>query len=441
MLRSLLLLALLATLPACHTLFGDDSATEPGKEEGERVAVLDVSRKPTADKGVSSANLNLPPAVANKDWPQAGGNTEHAISHPALATQPNEVWSADIGYGSDGDYKLLARPVVSGGRVFTLDARGQISAFKTKDGDRVWRFDTTPHDRDDETMGGGLGVDGNAVYVATGYGEVLALKTSDGSVLWRKMLGKPFRSAPTIADDRVYVVSIDNELNALAAPTGEVLWHHNGIAESATLMGASSPAVQDDNVVVTYSSGEIFNLRVQNGRVSWTDALAVPAQVGALPAIADIRGLPVIDRGRVFAISHSGRLASIDQRTGDRAWEADIGGTNTPMVAGDAVFVVDNDSQLIALTRQTGRIVWVTPLQRLQDPTQSDSTPVFWSGPLLAGGRLWLVNSLGHLAAYAPNDGKQLFDEPLSDGFFIPPVVANNVMYLVSDNGKLIALK
>lgn len=35
-------------------------------------------------------------------------------------------------------------------------------------------------------------------------------------------------------------------------------------------MGASNPAVADDNLVVAYSSGEIFDLRTQNGRVAWT---------------------------------------------------------------------------------------------------------------------------------------------------------------------------
>jgi outer membrane protein assembly factor BamB len=80
-------------------------------------------------------------------------------------------------------------------------------------------------------------------------------------------------------------------------------------------------------------------------------------------------------------------------------------------------------------------------LQRLEDPSESDSPPVFWAGPVLAGGRLWLVNSLGHLAAFSPQDGNPLYDEELADGFFIPPVVAGSVMYLVSDDGRLMALK
>jgi len=435
------LLVLLLSLTACHSLFGkDDADSDKPKDEGKRVSALDVSKKPSADKGVTDFKPNLPTPVANKDWPQAGGSTTHTLPQPALSPNPDVIWRADIGNGTSGYFRLLARPVISGGKVFTLDARGTVSAFSMANGDRAWRFDTTPTDRD-EAMGGGLGITNNRLYVTTGFGEVIALNAADGKVIWRKMIGKPFRADPTIADDRVYVLSIDNELTALSAKDGNVEWHHNGIAESATLMGASSPAVDGDSVVVAYSSGEIFNLRAQNGRVAWTDVLAVPAQVGALPAIADIRGLPVIDRGRVYAVSHSGRMAAIDQRTGDRVWEVDVGGINTPVVAGDAVFILSNDNELMALTRESGRIVWIKELQHLKDPTDRDSTPMFWQGPVLAGGRLWLTNSLGHLVAFDPNDGGQRADIEVADSFFIPPIVANNMMVLVSDDGRVMGLR
>ncbi|MDD5586480.1 MAG: PQQ-binding-like beta-propeller repeat protein [Alphaproteobacteria bacterium] len=433
---------LLVALSGCHTLFGsDDDEAEKTKNEGKRVAILELSKKPEADSGVSDVKFTLPSAVANKDWPQAGGNPDHAPQNLALAEDPEVQWTASIGDGSSKYYKLLARPVVSGGKAFTLDSRGVVAAFDAGDGDRLWRFDTTPEDRSGETMGGGVGVEGDVVYVTTGFGEVLALKAGDGVVLWRKNVGKPLRAAPTIASGRVFVVTIDNELKALSLRNGEILWQHGGITESATLMGASNPAAEGDSVVVAYSSGEIFSLRAQNGRVAWADVLAVPEKVGALPAIADIRGLPVIEHGRVFAVSHSGRMASVDQRTGDRAWDADIGGVNTPLVAGDAVFVLSNNSELIALTRSSGRIVWVKELQRLKDPDDRDSTPVLWWGPVLAGGRLWLTNSLGHLAAFSPGDGAELVDRDVGKAFYMPPIVADHVMYLLSDNGRLMALK
>jgi outer membrane protein assembly factor BamB len=439
--RCLSCIVIVALLGGCHSLFGSDSDHDKYKVAGKRIPVLESAKQLEADKGVADTKIEIPEAVQNSDYPQSGGNAEHTYANLALAAIPKKIWRVDVGDGSNGDFKLLARPVVSDGRIFTMDARGDVSAFSTAQGDKIWDFDTTPEDRDVKAMGGGLGVDSGVLYVTTGFGEVLALKTKEGSVIWRTMVGKPLRAPPTIEGGRVFVVTIDNELDALSTANGEILWHHNGIAESATLMGASSPAVSGDGVVVTYSSGEVFNLRVQNGRVAWTDVLATPAQVGALPAIADIRGNPVVDHGVVYAVSHSGRMAAIDMRTGDREWDADIGGTNTPVVAENAVFVLSNDNELIALTRQSGRIIWIRELQKLKDPNDHDSDRVFWYGPILAGGKLWLTNSLGHMVAYSATDGNERVDEEFDRPFFMPPIVAGGVIYALSDDGKLTALK
>lgn len=437
--RGVGLAVLLVSLSGCHSLFG--SSDDDVKPQGKRIAVLDNSHKPIVDRGLDSFRVELPVATHDADWPQAGGNLDHAMPNPALSAALKPFWHADIGHGSDSDFRLLALPVVAAGKVFTIDSRGRVSAFSVKDGDRLWHFDTTPAERDCCAMGGGVAFSDSVLYVTTGYGEVLALRGTDGKVLWRKMLEVPVRAAPTIAGDRVLVLRIDNELDALSSQNGQLLWKHNGISENATLMGASAPAVEGDQVVVTYSSGEIFGLRAQTGRPAWSDMLASAAQVGALPSIADIRGLPVIDHNTVYAISHSDRMAAIDMRTGDRAWEVDIGGTNTPALAGNAVFVVTNDNQLMALTRATGRIAWIANLPKLKDPSDKDSDPVFWYGPLLAGDRLWLTNSLGHLVSFTPDRGDKMVDLEIADHFFLPPIAAGGVLYVVADDGTLYALK
>ncbi|MDX2027829.1 MAG: PQQ-binding-like beta-propeller repeat protein [Alphaproteobacteria bacterium] len=409
--------------------------------KGTRVSIMEEAKGLEADKDLQGEKPQVPGMVDNAGWPQAGYDTAHLMPNAILGENLQEEWMANVGSGSSSSFALLARPVVSHGRVFTMDSHGVVKAFDNKTGDRLWYFETTPEDRDDDAIGGGIGVDGDTVYATTGFGEVLALQAETGNLKWRRALLNPLRAAPTISDGRVYAVSIDNQLSALDTRTGDVLWHHNGISESATLMGASSPAVSGDSVVVTYSSGEVYNLRAENGRVSWSYALTMPTQVGALPAIADIRGLPVIGHGRTFVVSHSGRMASIDHRTGDRDWEVDIGGLNTPLVAGDAVFILSNDGQLVALSRTSGRIMWVKELQKLTDPDDRGSTPVFWSGPVLGGSRLWLTNSLGQLMAYSPDDGREVETIEIDEPIYMPPVIADKVLYVVTDNGDLIALR
>src|SRR5690606_813248 len=153
--------------------------------------------------------------------------------------------------------------------------------------------------------------------------------------IWRKTLPAPSRAAPTIMDHRLFLVTIDNRLMTFSIEDGTLLWEFAGLSETAGLVGAASPAANREIVIPAFSSGELFALRVENGSVAWADNLSSSRRIGNLAALADIRGLPVMDKGIIFAISYGGRLVAIDERTGTRIWQREIGGSETPWVAGN----------------------------------------------------------------------------------------------------------
>jgi outer membrane protein assembly factor BamB len=247
-------------------------------------------------------------------------------------------------------------------------------------------------------------------------------------------------SAPTVVDGRVFAVTVENELNALSADDGRKLWSHNGIPETAGLLGGASPAVEGEVVIVGYNSGELFALRVENGRAVWSDNLASTRSVNAVAGLADIRGRPVIDRGRVFAVSHSGRMAAIDLRSGERAWEQEIASSHSPWTAGDYVFVLANDNTLVCLTRKEGKVRWVHQLRRYEDE-KSKSDPIRWAGPVLGGNRLIVLSSLGEAVMVSPYNGESVGGLSMSAGGFLGPVIAGDALYLLTDDANLSAYR
>ena len=224
-----------------------------------------LEREVTADPGLASLPIQLPPPERNAAWPQSGGLPGHAFHHLAANDDLQLAWSADIGTGAPGGGQLLARPVVAEGRVFTMDADGTISAFDARTGSLAWRYE--PEDLADEVeLGGGLAYDGGWLFATLSSGTVIGLNASSGTEVWRQSLLLPLRAAPTVADGRLLVVSADNQLYALDGETGQPMWRHTGFFEGAGLLGGPSPAVGDSVVVVPYSSAEVYALRLDNGR-------------------------------------------------------------------------------------------------------------------------------------------------------------------------------
>ena len=136
-------------------------------------------------------------------------------------------------------------------------------------------------------------------------------------------------------------------------------------------------------VVAGFNSGEIVALNSINGRVAWSDSLTSRAtQITPLSELNAIVGRPVIDGDRVFAVSHGGRMVSIDMRTGERIWTADIGSIETPWVLGDFIFVVTLDGQVVCLSSAQGRVRWVSQLPAFEDP-------MIAKGVSIGRGRCW----------------------------------------------------
>jgi outer membrane protein assembly factor BamB len=417
-------------------LFKDKEQPLPG----ERIPVLGVGSGLEPDPKLAATPVKLPPPTVNPDWPEAGGNPAHMMGHPALPGKLARAWETSIGDGSARYTKVMSQPVVAGGRVFAMDGGVQVSALDANTGNRFWQVDLKPEKQRGNAFGGGPCFWKDRLYVATGYAEVLALDPNDGKVIWRKSVTAPVHAPPTVIDGRIFVVTVENELDALAVEDGRRLWSHNGIPETAGLLGGASPAANNEVVIAAYTSGELFALRVENGRAVWSENLAVSRTANAIAGLADIRGRPVIDRGRVFAVSHSGRMAAIDLRTGDRVWEQQIASSNSPWVVGDFVYVLVNDNEVACLMRDDGKVRWTRQLRRYEDETEK-SDPILWAGPVLGGNRLVVLSSKGEAVSVSPYTGEFIGHEDMSAGGYLGPVIANNALYLLTDDANLSAYR
>jgi len=425
--------ALLLALSACDSF---DDKKEP--LNGERISLLDLQQSlEPEDTVLEEQGLIAPAEWKNEFWPQVGGYPNHSMQNLALGPSPlKKVWSTSIGEGATKRLPLVAQPVLVDGRIYTMDIDNTVAAFDITNGKKLWSTEVTTEEDDDAVIGGGIASSGGLLYVTSGFNEVLALNPANGKIIWRKAIPAASRAAPTVMENRVFVTTLDGRILALDSTNGTTLWEYTGISEAAALVGAASPAASRDIVVPVFSSGEITALRVGNGSVAWSDNLSNVKGMGSLAEISDIKALPVIDKGVVIAISFSGRLAAIDERTGQRVWQREISGQQTPWMAGNHIFLLSSDNQVIALGRQTGAIRWVTDLPRTEDDEK-----LIFTGPVLAGGRLMLMGSGGRVYELSPEDGSVQRQWNVDGDVFLPPIIAGGTLYILSNDGELSAYR
>jgi len=407
---------------------------------GERISVLSLDRQLEPDPNLAKIPITLPAPVVNTDWPEPGGYPNHAMQHLSLPDRLTRAWSTSTGEGASRYSRVLSHPIVEKGRIYAMDGTVQVGAYDAATGDRIWQVDLKPEDERGTSFGGGVAFWNDRLYASTGYAQVLALDPADGKIIWKSSVGAPVRSGPTVADGRIFVVTVENELVVLAADDGRRLWVHNGIPETASLLGSASPAVEGEVVVVAYSSGELYALTVETGRPLWSDNLASTGNLDAVSTLADIRGWPVIDRGRVYAASHSGRMAAIDLRSGERAWEQELGSTHSLWVAGEYVYILSNDNELLCLTRDEGKVRWVRLLPSYENEKKKRD-PMTWAGPVLGGDRLIVLSSDGGALSVSPYTGEPLGRDEMSAGGYFAPVIADNSLYVLTDDAELSAYR
>lgn len=428
-------ITLSVSVSGCSSIGSVAKKMNPFKEQevilpGERIAVLKHEGLATTNSARATSPVSLPSMSQNTAWTQPGGTPSNALGHLQYSAGMAPLWSTNVGYGSSSASRLTVIPVIQSNRVFTMDIRGTVTATSLGNGSKIWAKSLRPaNEGKKEGYGGGLALSDNKLYVATGYGQVHALNPANGKVVWTKKVGSSIRTSPTAAQGKVFVVTTEGQVLCLSAATGEEIWSKIGGTGTTRILDNVSPAVAGNTVAVPYSTGEVIAYNISTGDVSLSESLYRTRNSSTLAAMSD-PARPVIYNGILYAVSHAGRMVASSLRSGERLWTQNIRAMQMPWVAGNTVYIVDVNGQLIALDHKTGAVRWNTTL----------SGSKRWSGPVLANGHLWLISKQGKLVGVNAQTGKITKQKNIGYRSLLTPIISNGRMVLLTDKAQLIAL-
>ena len=335
-------------------------------------------------------------------------------------------WRRNVGDGL-GRARYPIAPSREGNTVFAADVDGVVMAMDANSGDVKWEIDL------DTTISSALTAIAGQVYLATGNGEVIALDQGDGSEEWRSRVSSEVLAAPQANRQLLIVQSVDGRVTALDRATGAERWVYTSSQPSLTLRGTGTPMVIDPVSFVGLANGRLATLDNRSGQPLWEMQIATPQGRSEVERLVDLSGQPVISPdGRLFVTSYNGRVVALEATQGDVLWEADLSSRHTPILVGDFLFVVTDDSQVVALDANSGREVW-----------RNDDLQDRWlTAPAFADGRLVFGDFEGYLHLIDAREGDIVGRTRVhSSGISVTPVTEGSTIHVQANNGRLETLE
>ena len=408
--------------------------------EGKRIPVVEIKESFNIEDG-KVKNIVLPKPQPVEEWPLPGGIAHHSIQHIATKASFELLYKTDIGIGSSYRDKLLGEPIAVNDKIYTVDVNAEVAETDVSTGKTLWRKRLEPlfSSQGHVLQGVGVSYDDGKIFVALGSGEIQAIDTQTKETVWKKTLPTPLRSAPLAYGGRIYTQSADNKVTALSSFNGEILWSHDFGAEGATIMGVPSPAADMGVVIFGLSVGEVVALRSDTGSFLWRSSVGGAVSFGALEDMRDIKGRIIIDNNKVY-VSSNLKTAVLNLKDGSIIWEKDISSINSPILAGDYLFLVTTDNYLLTVLEKSGEAVAGIKLPLYED--EKDKTGrIFWTGPLLIEDKLIVASNCGQLRIYSPYTGKLEKEINIGEPVSISMIAFKNNIIVLGDRGTLTVFK
>ena len=196
-------------------------------------------------------------------------------------------------------------------------------------------------------------------------------------------------------------------------------------------------AVDENIVIVPYSNGDFFALNLTNGKEIWRNSFIDLGVKETTNSFSDIDAFPVINKNIVIISSAVGKLIAVNKKNGKKIWSRDITTTQTPLVNGNSIFLVNQNKEVTCLSILDGGSRWVLPIEK----ELSDNNKYIWLSPVLINSQLLLVGGYKKLLIIDALSGAITRKKDLSNFPASSPIAVNKKIYLMLRNGVIIQIE
>ena len=344
------------------------------------------------------------------------------IKSPSVRIQ--KLWSASVGGGGKKLRLGLGLSQIDD-RLFAAGRDGDVAAFDIKTGKQLWRTETKL------TLAGGTGAGNGLVAVGSADGQVVVFAAENGAEKWRANVKGEVLSAPAFSQNEVIVRTVDGRLHGLALADGKEIWSAEQQIPRLTLRGTSAPVVARDLALSGFDNGRVLAVSVTDGATVWDSPVSPAHGRTELERLNDIDGSVKVVGDEVFVAGFQGRAAMLSLDSGQIWWTQEISSYRGVDVDADNLYVATSQGGVVALTRRTGTEVWRNETLARRSLSAPAAVGDYVVVADLEGYVHWLDRTTGEIVARTKTGGDRMTN---------PPLVANGIVYVISDKGDISAL-
>jgi outer membrane protein assembly factor BamB len=308
-------------------------------------------------------------------------------------------------------------------KFFVASGDGVVQALQADNGQTAWRADVGAK------LSAGVGSDGRFAAVVTRNNELVVLDA--GKVAWRKTLPTPVIAAPLVAGERVFVLTVDRQVQSFDALDGRKVFDMRRPGEPLTLAKAGVLGVFMDTLIVGQGP-RLAGVDPLKGTVRWEANVANPRGTNEVERLADLVA-PLVRNGEVLcARAFQSAVGCVSAERGATVWSRNVGGVNG--VGGDKEFIygADGSDRFSAWRIANGDTAWTVE----QFLNRKLGVPVSVGNSVLVG------DFEGYVHFVARDTGKtQARLETDGSAIVAAPVVLNGTVLIATQKGGLYAIK
>ena len=335
-----------------------------------------------------------------------------------------KMWSSGVGDGAE-HLRLALTAASDGSLLYAGDHDGRVLAFDAVKGGRVWRAKTKL------PLSAGPVVGESIVVLGSSNGDVIALDAADGHELWRTSVSSEVLASPVVTESLVLVRTVDGRLVALSIEDGSSIWFVQQSVPRLSVRGTGAPVVSKRVVICGFDNGKLAAYELGDGTLMWEVLLAPPSGRTEVDRLSDLNSTVTVVGEDIYVVGYQSHLSAVAIESGQVLWSREISSNTGVGVDMSNLYVTGDAGEVVALNR-SGQELWRTESLLYRDVTG----PVGYRSSVVVGdfdGHLhWFDGATGDLQARM-RAGK--------DRVTAPPLVVNEMLYVLTDGGKLYAFK